>query len=376
LKDFSFKIKHESTTCLARTGILYTPHGTVSTPVFMPVGTQASVKAVTREELEQAGAEIVLANTYHLYLRPGHDVVNRLGGIHRFMNWPHPVLTDSGGFQVYSLARLRKVTEEGVVFQSHLDGSRHFLGPDKAMEIQVALGSDIMMAFDECVPYPCEYEYVKRSIELTTSWARRCIAYKGRGSGSIFGIVQGGAYPELRKKSAEALVELDFDGYAIGGLSVGEEPKVRAEMIHVVKELLPKDKPVYLMGVGTPQDLLEGVMLGVDMFDCVMPTRNARNGTLYTWKGKLSIKNARFIDDERPPDDECTCYTCRNYSRAYLRHLFVARELLAYRLNTIHNISFYMEFMRKLRDAIIEERLDSFKKTLYERQEDQKKYPV
>ena len=365
---FSFEIRHESKNSLARRGRLHTSHGAVDTPIFMPVGTQASVKSVTREDLEQAGVEIILANTYHLYLRPGHEVIRRLGGLHKFMNWPHLILTDSGGFQVYSLARLRKVTEEGVIFQSHLDGSRHFLGPDKAMEIQLALGSDIMMAFDECVPFPCDYDYVKRSVELTTSWARKCIAHKGRGRGSIFGIVQGGTYPDLRRRSAEALVELDFDGYAIGGLSVGEDAAIRAEMIQVVKELLPKEKPVYLMGVGTPEDLLEGVMLGVDMFDCVMPTRNARNGSLFTWKGKISIKNARFIDDERPLDEECKCYTCRNYSRAYLRHLFMARELLAYRLNTIHNIYFYLDFMRKLQDAITEERLDSFKKTFYERQ--------
>lgn len=365
---FSFEIRHDSKKSPARLGRLYTAHGSVDTPIFMPVGTQASVKSVAREELEQAGVEIVLANTYHLYLRPGHEIIRRLGGLHKFMNWPHPILTDSGGFQVYSLAKLRKVTEEGVVFQSHLDGSRHFLGPEKAMEIQLALGSDIMMAFDECVAFPCEYGYVTRSVELTTSWAKRCVAYKGRGGGSIFGIVQGGTFPDLRKRSAEELVDLDFDGYAIGGLSVGEEPGLRIEMIQLVRDLLPKEKPIYLMGVGTPEDLLEGVWLGVDMFDCVMPTRNARNGTLFTWQGKISIKNARYIDDERPLDESCTCYTCRNYSRAYLRHLFLARELLVYRLNTIHNITFYLDFMRELRHAIAEERLDSFRKTFYERQ--------
>ena len=354
----------------ARVGRLYTAHGCVDTPIFMPVGTQASVKSVTREELEQAGVEIVLANTYHLYLRPGHEIIQRLGGLHKFMNWPHPILTDSGGFQVYSLARLREVTEEGVVFQSHIDGSKHFLGPDKVMEIQLALGSDIMMAFDECVAYPAEYGYVKRSVEMTTRWAKRCLAYKGRGEGSIFGIVQGGTFPDLRTRSAQELVDLDFDGYAIGGLSVGEDPGLRAEMIHLVKGLLPKEKPVYLMGVGTPEDLLEGVWLGVDMFDCVMPTRNARNGTLFTWEGKISIKNAQYIDDERPLDQSCRCYTCRNYSRAYLRHLFMAKELLAYRLNTIHNITFYLDFMKELRRAIAEQRLDSFRKTFYDRQAD------
>ncbi len=367
MTDFSFEILHEHTNSLARVGRLHTNHGPVNTPVFMPVGTQATVKSLCREDLEQAGAEIILANTYHLYLRPGHEVIKKLGGLHRFMNWPHPILTDSGGFQVYSLAKLRQITDDGVVFQSHLDGSRHFLGPEEAMEVQMALGSDIMMAFDECVPYPCAYEYVERSVELTTNWARRCAAYKGRAKGAVFGIVQGGTFPELRRRSAEALVEMGFDGYALGGLSVGEDAAVRSEIAHLVKELLPVDRPVYLMGVGTPEDLVEGVSLGVDMFDCVLPTRNARNGTLFTWQGKLTIKNARYVDDERPVDESCTCYTCMNYSRAYLRHLFMARELLAYRLNTIHNISFYQDLMKKLKEAIKEERLDSFKKTFYER---------
>ncbi|HDM09392.1 MAG: tRNA guanosine(34) transglycosylase Tgt [Deltaproteobacteria bacterium] len=363
-----FEIAHGCKDLPARAGKIRTAHGVIETPVFMPVGTQASVKSVSREELEEAGVQIILANTYHLYLRPGHEVVKTLGGLHRFMNWPHPILTDSGGFQVYSLAKLRKVTEEGVLFQSHLDGSRHFLGPDEAMEIQLALGSDIMMAFDECVSYPCDYEYVRRSVELTTSWALKCTKYKGRGPGKVFGIVQGGTYPDLRRKSAESLLELDFDGYAIGGLSVGEGFELRNEMIRVVQEMLPEDKPVYLMGVGTPEDIVEGVCLGVDMFDCVMPTRNARNGTLFTRTGKISIKNAKYVDDERPPDENCSCYTCRNYSRAYLRHLFMARELLAYRLNTIHNISYYMNLMKDLRQAILEESLDRFKKSFYERQ--------
>ena len=367
LTAFSFEILHEQTNSPARIGRLHTNHGQVNTPVFMPVGTQATVKSLCREELEQAGAEIVLANTYHLYLRPGHEVIRKLGGLHTFMNWPHAILTDSGGFQVYSLAKLRQITDEGVVFQSHLDGSRHFLGPEEAMEVQLALGSDIMMAFDECVPYPSEYEYVERSVELTTNWARKCAAYKGRGKGAVFGIVQGGTFPDLRRRSAEALVEMDFDGYAIGGLSVGEDAAVRSEVTQLVKELLPQDKPVYLMGVGTPEDLAEGVSLGVDMFDCVLPTRNARNGTLFTWQGKLTIKNARYVDDERPIDESCTCYTCMNYSRAYLRHLFMARELLAYRLNTIHNISFYLDLMKKLKEAIREQKLDTFKKNFYER---------
>ncbi|RLB43777.1 MAG: tRNA guanosine(34) transglycosylase Tgt [Deltaproteobacteria bacterium] len=363
-----FEISSRSGQTAARTGRIITPHGVVDTPVFMPVGTQASVKAVSREELETAGVQIILANTYHLYLRPGHEVVRKLGGLHRFMNWPHPILTDSGGFQVYSLARLRKVTEEGVIFQSHLDGSRHFLGPEKAMEIQLALGSDIMMVLDECVPYPCEYSYAKRSVELTTSWARICNTYRGAGKGTIFGIVQGSTYPELRRWSTQSLLELDFAGYAIGGLSVGEEAEVRKEMIQIVKEILPEEKPVYLMGVGAPEDIVEAVCLGVDMFDCVMPTRNARNGTLFTREGKISIKNARYVDDERPLDEKCSCYTCRNYTRAYLRHLFMARELLAYRLNTIHNITYYMDVMRELKQAIKEENLDSYRKNFYDRQ--------
>ncbi|MBW1731518.1 MAG: tRNA guanosine(34) transglycosylase Tgt [Deltaproteobacteria bacterium] len=364
-----FEIKYRSRHSLARVGRLLTRHGPVDTPVFMLVGTQGAVKSVSKEDLEDAGVQILLANTYHLYLRPGHEVIKRLGGLHKFMNWPHSILTDSGGFQVYSLAKLREVTEEGVVFQSHLDGSRHFIGPDEAMTIQMALGSDIMMALDECVPYPCEYAYVRRSVDLTTSWAKRCAAYRGRGRGAVFGIVQGGMYPDLRQRSAEALIQMDFDGYAIGGLSVGEDRETRAEMIKVVRELLPDHKPVYLMGVGTPEDLVEAVFLGVDMFDCVMPTRNARNGTLFTRKGKISIKNARYVDDDRPVDEDCDCYTCRNYSRAYLRHLFMAKELLVYRLNTIHNITFYMDLMEDIRQAIREERLDSFRKKFYENQD-------
>jgi len=347
-----FQIKYRSKESKARVGVLKTPHGEVETPVFMPVGTQGSVKAVCRKDLEEINVGIILANTYHLYLRPGHQVVRSLGGLHRFMNWPHPILTDSGGFQVYSLSKLRKVTEEGVVFQSHLDGSKHFLGPKESMEIQQALGADIIMAFDECVAYPAERTYVARSVELTANWARKCRELHQQDSQALFGIIQGGVYLDLRERSAKELVGLDFSGYAIGGLSVGEDQETRMEVIRFTMDFLPSHKPVYLMGMGSPEDLKQAVEAGVDMFDCVLPTRNARNGTLFTSKGRLTIKNARYIDDERPLDETCACYTCRNYSRAYLRHLFVAKELLAYRLNTIHNLYFYTRLMEKIREEI------------------------
>jgi queuine tRNA-ribosyltransferase len=332
----------------------------------MPVGTQGSVKAVSPDDLVNTGVRIILANTYHLYLRPGHKVIKRLGGLHRFMNWSGPILTDSGGFQVYSLASLRNIAEKGVTFQSHLDGSKHFIGPEESVEIQKALGADIIMAFDECAPYPADYEYVLNSVKLTSLWAKRCIEHKKDLNQSIFGIVQGGMYSDLREKSAKELVNMDFDGYALGGLSVGEDQETRLKVISETRDFLPDDKPVYLMGVGTPEDLVEAVMLGVDMFDCVMPTRNARNGTLFTSKGKLNIKNAQYIDDESPIDENCQCYTCSSYSRAYLRHLYMARELLAYRLNTIHNLFCYSNLMEGIRQAIEEDRMDAFRKTFYE----------
>ncbi|HIC86021.1 MAG TPA: tRNA guanosine(34) transglycosylase Tgt [Desulfobacterales bacterium] len=347
-----FQVNYQSKRSRARVGVLKTPHGEVETPVFMPVGTQGSVKALCRRDLEDLSVNMILANTYHLYLRPGHGVVRSLGGLHKFMNWPHPILTDSGGFQVYSLSTLRDITEEGVVFQSHLDGSRHFLGPKESMEIQEALGADIIMAFDECVAHPSEKDYVARSVELTTKWARKCRELHKEGSQALFGIVQGGVYLDLREKSARELVELDFSGYAIGGLSVGEDQRARMEVIRFTRDFLPEKKPVYLMGMGRPEELREAVDAGVDMFDCVLPTRNARNGTLFTSKGRLTIKNARYIDDERPLDEACNCYTCRNYSRAYLRHLFMAKELLAYRLNTIHNLYFYTHLMEEIREKI------------------------
>ena len=335
----------------------------------MPVGTQGSVKAVSPDELRDTGAEIILANTYHLYLRPGHERIERLGGLHRFMGWDGPILTDSGGFQVYSLAKLRNISEEGVVFQSHLDGSKHFIGPEQSMDIQRALGSDIVMAFDECVSYPAEYEYVERSVELTSRWAVRCREHLSGEGQALFGIVQGGIFPDLREKSAEDLVKIGFDGYALGGLAVGEDRKTRLDVIRETIQKLPEDKPVYLMGVGAPEDLVESVALGVDMFDCVMPTRNARNGTLFTPHGRVTIKNAKYADDERPVDEACDCYTCTHFSRAYLRHLFLARELLAYRLNTIHNLRYHACLMAGLRDAVKNGCVAEFRKEFYEAQE-------
>jgi len=363
-----FEVNHRSRECDARVGRVHTPHGTFETPVFMPVGTQGSVKAVCPEDLVKAGARIVLANTYHLYLRPGHETIRRLGGLHQFMNWPRPILTDSGGFQVYSLAGLRKLTEEGVLFQSHLDGSSHFIGPKEAMEIQTALGADIIMAFDECVPFPAEYSYVEASVALTTRWAERCLAHRTDERQALFGIIQGGMYEDLRERSAKELVAMDFDGYALGGLSVGEDRETRLRIVRAVRRYLPEDKPVYLMGVGAPEDLVEAVILGVDMFDCVMPTRNARNGTLFTSRGRLTIKNARFAEDKRPLDASCGCYTCRGFSRAYLRHLFMSRELLGYRLNTIHNLHYYATLMEDVRRAVREQRMEQFRKEFYENQ--------
>ncbi len=357
---FMFEVVHRCSDSRARTGRLKTPHGTVETPVFMPVGTLGSVKAAGPDDLEKIGAGIILANTYHLYLRPGHEIIRDTGGLHRFMGWRRPILTDSGGFQIHSLATLRTISEEGVVFRSHIDGSEHLIGPEKAMEIQEALGSDIVMAFDECTPYPAEYDYVKESIGLTTRWARRCREH-GTGAGqALFGIVQGGMFRDLRIAGAAALVELGFDGYALGGLSVGEDKKTRERVIEETVPALPEDRPVYLMGVGTPGDIIEAVRRGVDMFDCVMPTRNARNGTLFTAKGRISIRNAQYMKDERPLEEGCGCYTCSLFSRAYLRHLFLSKEILAYRLNTIHNLYYYAHLMRDIRSAIENDVLEEF----------------
>jgi len=356
----NFEIQKKDPSSKARLGVCYTPHGSFHTPAFMPVGTQATVKAVTSEELKKAGAEIILANTYHLYLRPGHERVRRFGGLHPFMPWDRRLLTDCGGFQVFSLNSLVKGSREGVAFQSHLDGSRHFLSPEKAIEIQEALGADIIMCLDECTPYPATYDAARQSLEITLEWAERCKeAHRAPGQ-SLFGIVQGGMYPDLREKSAAALRKIGFDGYAIGGLSVGEDKDTLYRIAAQTTPFLPEDRPRYLMGVGLAEDIIEAVLQGVDMFDCVLPTRNARNGSLFTRFGKITIKNARYADDPLPVDPECSCETCRNYSRAYLRHLFLAGEILALRLNTVHNLHFYLNLMRGVRQALMEDRLDSF----------------
>ncbi len=362
-----FKVLHTCDGCRARAGELLVGRWRVPTPVFMPVGTRGSVKALSPDDLEGLGASIILANTYHLYLRPGHRLVEKMGGLHRFMNWDGPILTDSGGFQVYSLSPLRRITPEGVSFRSHLDGSSHFIGPEQSMDIQKALGSDIVMAFDECVPYPSDYDYVRRSTLLTTEWAARCRENFSVPGKALFGIVQGGMFPDLRERSAREISSMDFDGYALGGLAVGENARCRNRVVELSAGFLPSSRPLYLMGVGTPEDLVECVRLGVDMFDCVMPTRNARNGTLFTGTGKISIRNAGFTDDDRPIDPECDCYTCRKFSKAYLRHLFMSKELLAYRLNTIHNLHYYARLMDGMREAIFEDRLDEFRRAFYER---------
>jgi queuine tRNA-ribosyltransferase len=318
----------------------------------MPVGTNATVKSMSPGEMkEELGAEVLLSNTYHLYLRPGYEIIRGVGGLHKFMQWDGPVLTDSGGFQVFSLSPLRKIRDDGVEFRSHLDGSLHFLTPELVMEIQGSLGSDIAMVFDECTPYPAEREYALNSLKLTTAWATRCLE-AGNPEQALFGIVQGSIYHDLRKQSAEELVALGFDGYALGGLSVGEPKEEMYNMINYTTPLLPDDKPRYLMGIGDLLDVLEAVAAGIDMFDCVMPTRNARNGTLFTSNGRISIKREEFKKDPGPLDPDCQCYTCRNYSRAYLRHMYMSREILSMRLNTMHNLHFYLEFFRKMRDAI------------------------
>jgi queuine tRNA-ribosyltransferase len=413
-----FEILAEDKVTHARAGLLHTPHGVIETPIFMPVGTAGTVKGMTQDELEALGVQILLGNTYHLYLRPGHELIREAGGLHRFMSWPHPILTDSGGFQVMSLKSLGKVTEDGVGFRSHLDGSSHFLSPERAVEIQLALGSDIMMCLDECVEYPASHESLQRSVGLTTRWAKRakekvsgarcqvpgaqevsgirCQVPGKDGAGSrssdasgmepkgslpespdtrhltpdachptpgtswtpdtfptLFGIVQGGTDKELRRQSAEALLDLDFEGYAVGGLAVGEPKSEMYETVEFTAELLPRDRPRYLMGVGTPEDLLEGVARGIDMFDCVMPTRNARNACAFTSEGKIIIKNARYARDERPLDPSCSCAVCRRYSRRYLRHLFVTGEMLGAILATHHNLHFYLDTMRRMRQSLL-----------------------
>ncbi|MBS4031353.1 MAG: tRNA guanosine(34) transglycosylase Tgt [Clostridiales bacterium] len=337
----------------ARAGILHTPHGDVPTPVFMPVGTQATVKTMSPEELKDIGANIILSNTYHLYLRPGHELVRAAGGLHKFMNWDRAILTDSGGFQVFSLGPLRKIKEEGVTFRSHLDGSEHFLSPEKVMEIQEALGADVIMAFDECAPYPAERDYIKDSLERTSRWAERCLKAQTRKDQTLFAIVQGGMYPDLRRESAKQLVTMGFPGYAVGGLSVGEPADFMYEMLDATIPLLPQNKPRYLMGVGTTDYLIEGVARGVDMFDCVLPTRIARNGTVLTRDGYLTVRNRPFADDFRPLEEGCQCYTCRNYTRAYIRHLIKANEIFGFRLTTYHNLYVLVHFMERIRESIL-----------------------
>jgi len=340
----------------ARLGRLETPHGAIDTPAFMPVGTAAAIKGLTQDQLEALGAQIILANTYHLYLRPGHERIRALGGLHRFMSWPRPILTDSGGYQVFSLAELRKVTDEGVTFRSHLDGSEHFLSPERALEVEIALGADLIMVLDECIALPAEEAATRAAAQRTLDWARRSREYfAAHGDAQrqmLFAIVQGGASAAIRRENAEALVALDFPGYAIGGLAVGEPHETTCAMAEVVTGILPAEKPHYLMGVGKPEDLADYVMRGVDLMDCVLPTRNARNGWLYTSRGRMVIRSARYADDPRPPDPECSCPVCRRYSRAYLRHLFLAGEILSSILNTLHNVHFYLDIMRKIREAI------------------------
>jgi queuine tRNA-ribosyltransferase len=340
----------------ARLGRITTSHGAIETPAFMPVGTQGTVKAMTPEDLIASGSEIILGNTYHLYLRPGHELIKSLGGLHRFMNWPRPILTDSGGFQVFSLNALARVTEEGVKFKSHLDGSMHFFSPERAMAVQQALGSDIMMTLDEPAPHDADHATALKSMNLSTRWARRCRAVHSPGDQALFGIVQGGMFEDLRTQHVQEMGDFGFEGYAIGGLSVGEEKATLLRIARHTAPLLPAERPRYLMGVGTPGDLLALSSMGIDMFDCVMPSRNARNGSLFTSEGKVNIRNARFRDDPQPLDVHCPCPVCRNYSRAYLRHLFLADEILGLHLNTLHNITFYQHWMANIRRAIREDK--------------------
>ena len=362
----TYELLHIDKNSGARRGVIHTPHGDIQTPVFMPVGTQATVKSMTPEELKQdVKAQIILANTYHLYLRPGHDLVKEAGGLHKFMNWDRPILTDSGGFQVFSLSGLRKINEEGANFTSHLDGSKHLFTPEKVMEIEEALGADIIMAFDECCPYPSTYEYTKASMERTTRWAERCKkAHKTENQG-LFGIIQGGFYKDLRKISAEDLIKMDFPGYAIGGISVGEPKEEFLDILRYTTPLMPENKPRYLMGVGTPDYLIEAALAGIDMCDCVLPTRLARHGTALTSKGKIVVRNANYERDWGKLDDECDCYTCKNYTRAYIRHLVKTNEILGIRLISLHNLRFLSKLMEDVRQAIEEDRLLEFREDFY-----------
>ena len=364
----TYELLHVCKQSGARRGVIHTPHGDIQTPIFMPVGTQATVKAMTPEELkEEVHAQIILGNTYHLFLRPGHELIKEAGGLHKFMNWDRPILTDSGGFQVFSLgqAGLRKITEEGVEFRSYLDGSKHFMGPEESIEVQQALGSDIMMCFDECCPYPSDYKYTEKSMEMTTRWAKRCKDAWTNENQGLFGIIQGGFYEDLRKKSAKDLIDLDFPGYAIGGISVGEPKKEFLKMLYYTTPLMPENKPRYLMGVGSPDYLVEAAIAGIDMCDCVLPTRIARHGTALTSHGKIVARNAVYERDFTPLDPECDCYTCKNYTRAYIRHLINMKEILGVRLLSIHNLRFLTKLMDRVRIEIENDNLLTFRDEFY-----------
>lgn len=364
----TYELLHEDKNSGARRGVVHTPHGDIQTPVFMPVGTQATVKSMTPEEVKGLGAQIILSNTYHLYLRPGEKIVKEAGGLHKFMNWDKPILTDCGGFQVFSLSELRTISEEGVEFRSHLDGSKHMFTPEKVMQIEEDLGADIIMSFDECCPYPSTYEYTKNSMERTTRWAVRCKeTHKNVEQQGLFGIIQGGFFKDLRKQSAEDLIKLDFPGYAIGGISVGEPKGEFLDILRYTTPLMPQNKPRYLMGVGTPDYLIEAALAGIDMCDCVLPTRIARNGTAMTWNGKVVIRNATYEKDFTPLDPECDCYTCKNYTRAYIRHLVKTKEILGTRLLSTHNLYFLTKLMERVRIEIENDNLLNFREEFYKK---------
>lgn len=365
MKDFYLEILHVDKYSKARYGILHTPHGNVEVPMFMPVGTLATVKTLSPEEIKQIGAGVILANTYHLSIRPGADIVEKAGGLHKFMNYDGPILTDSGGFQVFSLSEKRKISEEGVHFKNHLNGDKLFFSPEKAIEIEEKLGADIIMSFDECIPYPSTYEYVKASTERTIRWAKRCKEAHKREDQALFGIVQGGDFKDLREYCAKELVKLDFPGYSIGGTSIGEPKEVCLRMVEWAVEYLPTDKPRYLMGVGSIDYLLEGITLGVDMFDCVLPTRLARHGALMTSNGRVNIRDAKYKEDFSPLDPNCDCYCCKNYTKAYLRHLYIADETFGKRLLSIHNLRFLIHLMEGAREAIKEDRFLEYKQIIY-----------
>ena len=363
----TFELLHVCKQSGARLGVVHTPHGDIPTPIYMPVGTQATVKAMTSREMEEIGAKILLSNTYHLHLRPGEDIVREAGGLHQFMDWHHPILTDSGGFQVFSLAGLRKITEEGAAFCSHLDGSKRFISPETSMDIQQALGSDIAMAFDVCSPYPCDHKTAEEAMHRTHRWAERCKKHHTRSDQALFGIVQGAFYEDLRIESAKALADMDFPGYGIGGLSVGEPKPVMYEMLEKIEPFMPKNKPRYLMGVGTPDCFVEGILRGIDMFDCVLATRIARNGTCFTKNGRLVVRNAQYARDFTPIDPGCDCYACQHHTRAYVRHLLKADEITGGRLTSIHNLRFLIHMMEEIRQAIAEDRFLDYRKEFYER---------